>query len=137
MKTVFEAANSLEAHMILGLLEQAGIESQILGEALQGGIGDLPAAGLVRVVVSDTDFVAARIIVEDWNSTTPESSTKPLPSRHNAVSVSHIVVFAIGLAIGVTATKSYFLSLPATRGIGNDKNDNCRQSEPRRESRRQ
>lgn len=109
MKTVFEAANSLEAHMILGLLSQAGIEGQILGEALQGGLGELPVAGLVRVAVSDTDFVAARIIVEDWNSNTPENPPEPEPVRNQSSSASHVVAFAVGLLIGAAATGSYFL----------------------------
>jgi hypothetical protein len=135
MKTVFEAANSLEAHMILGLLAQAGIEGQILGEALQGGMGDLPAAGLVRVVVSDTDFVAARIIVEDWNSTTVESSAQPRATPKGGISVGHIVALLLGLAIGVTATKSYFSASSNSRGFGSDKGTPCQQNLPWQKSR--
>lgn len=130
MKTVFEAANSLEAHMILDLLAQAGIEGQILGEALQGGMGDLPVAGLVRVVVNDTDFVAARIIVEDWNASAEESSASPRPRSHKGISASHAVVFAIGLVVGVAATKAYFLASQPTRGFGND---HCQQGTLRHE----
>jgi hypothetical protein len=130
MKTDFESANSLEAHMILDLLAQAGIEGQILGEALQGGMGDLPAAGLVRVVVNDTDFVAARIIVEDWNNTVVESSFTPPSHGSKGISVSHAVVFAIGFAVGVAATKSWFTTPPIGRGF-NDGNVHCQQNPPR------
>ena len=40
MKTVFSAAHSLEAHMVKNLLEIERINAFILGEHLQGGVGD-------------------------------------------------------------------------------------------------
>ncbi|MFM1895932.1 MAG: hypothetical protein RLZZ385_1006 [Pseudomonadota bacterium] len=67
MKTVFDAANSLEAHIVLGLLNQAGIQGRIHGEFLQGAMGELPAMGLVRVLVSDSDYPRAREIIADWD----------------------------------------------------------------------
>ena len=66
MKTVLHALDALEANMIKGLLESEGIESSILGEYLQGGIGELPANGLIRVVVSEEDYEAASAIIENW-----------------------------------------------------------------------
>ena len=45
MTRVFHAANSIEAHMVLHLLEQAGITGDLEGEYLQGGVGELPAGG--------------------------------------------------------------------------------------------
>jgi len=118
MQTVFEAANSLEAHMILGLLAQAGIEGQVLGEFLQGGIGDLPAAGLVSVVVSDTDFVPARIIVEDWNAKPAHNPTQPSSNPRKSVSLGQAVLFvAIGLALGIASTRSYFLASLNSQGV--------------------
>ncbi|GMW06630.1 MAG: hypothetical protein AMXMBFR8_14270 [Nevskiales bacterium] len=49
MKRIYEAANAIEAHMIVHLLGQAGIEGRVEGEYLQGGVGELPAVGLVGV----------------------------------------------------------------------------------------
>lgn len=43
MKCVFTASTGVEAHMVLNLLEQEGIEGRIEGEYLQGGVGDLQA----------------------------------------------------------------------------------------------
>ncbi|MCH9694930.1 MAG: DUF2007 domain-containing protein [Gammaproteobacteria bacterium] len=68
MKSVFDASNNLEAHMVMHQLQQAGIEAEIVGEFLQGAIGELPAAGNVRVVVKDTDVATARQIIADWES---------------------------------------------------------------------
>ena len=34
MKTVYEAASATEAHMLVDLLQQEGLEAQVRGEAL-------------------------------------------------------------------------------------------------------
>ena len=68
MKTVFDASNSIEAHLIKGLLQSEGIESQILGEFLSGGIGELPPNGLIRVAVHQEDESKAKAIIDDWHN---------------------------------------------------------------------
>jgi hypothetical protein len=64
MKTVYRAANTIEAHIILNLLRQLGIDGYINGEYLQGAMGELPAVDLVRVMVQDEDYTAALAIIE-------------------------------------------------------------------------
>ena len=71
MKSVYEASTGLDAHMILGLLEQQRIPGRIEGEYLQGGVGGLQAMGLVRVLVSDADYAEARKIISEWESVQP------------------------------------------------------------------
>lgn len=68
MKTVFDASSNLEAHMAMHQLQQAGIHAEIVGEYLQGGIGELPVAGNVRVVVESKDEDEARQVIADWES---------------------------------------------------------------------
>ena len=53
MKLLYEAANTVEAHMILNLLEQSSLSARIDGEYLQGGVGELQAIGIVRVMVDE------------------------------------------------------------------------------------
>lgn len=69
MKIVFDAANSIEAHLLLGILNQAGINGTISGEYLQGAMGELPAFGLVKILVQDADYDEARELVAEWQST--------------------------------------------------------------------
>ena len=66
MKTVFDANNSLEAHLVLGLLKQVGIDGIVSGEYLQGAMGELPAFGLVKVLVAEQDYRRASEIIADW-----------------------------------------------------------------------
>jgi hypothetical protein len=68
MKTVFDASNNIEAHLVMHQLQQAGIDARIEGEYLQGGIGELPAAGNVRVIVEDKDEAEARAVIADWEA---------------------------------------------------------------------
>ena len=71
MKNVYDASNSLEAHMVLNLLEQAGISGRIDGEYLQGAAGELPPGRLVRVMVEESDVDDARSIIRDWDASQP------------------------------------------------------------------
>ena len=76
MKRVFEAANHIQAHMVMHVLEQAGVPALVQGEYLQGGAGELPLGNLVGVAVADEDVEIAREIISDWeklmNSSTEE-----------------------------------------------------------------
>jgi hypothetical protein len=68
MRAIYEPAHSIEAYLIVGLLSQIGIKAHIAGEYLQGGAGELPAFGLIRVMVQDKDAESARQLIDDWNS---------------------------------------------------------------------
>lgn len=64
MKTVYVAQHSIDAHLVRGLLGSYGIEAIVTGDYLQGGIGELPAFGIVEVRVAETDMAEARRIIE-------------------------------------------------------------------------
>jgi hypothetical protein len=79
MITVYNAMNSIDAHIIQNLLAQQEIQAFVLGEHLQSGVGEIPALGLVRVTVSDTDYPQAKAIVAEWEASTPIEE----PSAYN------------------------------------------------------
>jgi len=116
MKLVFEAQNSLEAHMILNLLEGAGLHGSINGELLQGAMGELPASGVVSVVVEDKDYWAAREVVVNWerqqvlDGLTDESVAVGAGKLKNRFSA-----WLIGVLCGMTVMMAYFQS-PVTNG---------------------
>jgi hypothetical protein len=64
MRTVYAAATLIDAHLVRHALEQAGIPAFVRGEALVGGIGELPAVGLVSVAVPDGAWEQARDVVD-------------------------------------------------------------------------
>ncbi len=65
---IYQATNTLEAHLLKGLLAAEGIEAIILGEALQGGAGELPVFGVVRLAVAAEDVGRARELVRDYEA---------------------------------------------------------------------
>lgn len=75
MKTVYDAENTIAAHLAMHQLQQAGIDARIEGEYLQGGIGELPAAGNVRVIVDERDFAEARSVIADWEAADTEQES--------------------------------------------------------------
>jgi hypothetical protein len=115
MKTLYEPANVLEAHMLHDLLKQEGISSRVDGAYLQGGVGELPAAGFVRLVVDDADYARARSVIERWEATEiSEPSTAPgRPTNAFAAGLA-------GLLAGALAAYAFF-HVPA-RTDGRDYN---------------
>ncbi len=64
MRTVYEAANIIDAHLVRQALEAEGIPAYVRGEALIGGIGELGVYGLLGVMVPELALPQAREIVE-------------------------------------------------------------------------
>lgn len=106
MKTLYEAANAVEAHMLQDFLKQEGISTAVQGAYLQGAIGDLPAAGLVRLVVDEAQYLEARAAIERWESANVSApNSVPAPSKRPA---SRLWAALLGLAIGVAGSYAYF-----------------------------
>jgi len=101
MKTVFEASSGLEAHMIANLLQQQDIECRIDGEYLQGGVGELQAMNIVRVLVDESDCNKALAVINEWDSTRIDSSDAHTPTNRSSGTVTGIL---FGLLIGAGAT---------------------------------
>jgi len=64
MEVVYRATHLFDAHLVRMALEQAGLPAFVLGEALLGGIGELPACGLLTVCVPPSCGEAARALVQ-------------------------------------------------------------------------
>lgn len=64
MRSVYEAANLIDAHLVRQALEHAGIAAFVRGEALTGGMGELGVFGLLAVMVADDLWPEAREVVD-------------------------------------------------------------------------
>jgi Putative prokaryotic signal transducing protein len=117
MKTLYEAANAIEAHMLLDLLKQEGIEAHLHGEALQGAMGEVPVARLVRLTVMEQDYSAAREIIERWERTEVEAT--PLPKK--AARSSGLRMLVLGLAVGVGSTYAAYRTPVTSNGIDHNR----------------
>lgn len=63
MHIVYRADSIIDANLVRLALEEAGMLAFVNGAYLTGGIGDLPAGGLVNVSVADIDIERAQAIV--------------------------------------------------------------------------
>lgn len=68
MKSVYQAQNSLDAHLVKGLLQNHGIDAHVFGDFLQGALGELPAFGMVEVHVPPDDEAEARAIIKAFET---------------------------------------------------------------------
>jgi hypothetical protein len=99
MKQVYAPANLAEAHMLAHMLEQNGIPAHVHGEALQGGVGELPAAGLLQMLVADEDYELARALIADWeriNVPAPDAASE----KPRVPIWMGMIVFSIGALSG-------------------------------------
>lgn len=122
MKTVYHAANILEAHMLVDLLKQDDITAHIRGAHLQGAIGELPAAGLLRLEVDEDDHAAARDLIERWEKASPAvdeaTSSSPTPPAKRPSVLTPVLA---GLFIGVACTFLYLRApMQSKEGIDHD-----------------
>ena len=91
MKVVYQAANLIDAHLVRHALEAEEIPVFLQGEALTGGMGELPLFGTILVCVPDIAWPQAKDIVDalplnqpaelvDDDDEAPDSSQGWLPA---------------------------------------------------------
>lgn len=101
MKTVYDASNSVEAYMILNLLECDGIKGRVDGEFLTGGVGELQAIGIVQVAVEDEDYEAAKAVIQKWESEQPAAKTEAGDPKFYRILSAFFMGVAFGMGIMV------------------------------------
>ena len=104
--------------MILNLLQQEGIDGRVEGEYLQGGVGELSAINVVRVVVNETNYHKARSIISDWESRQPDKTRKEKPIRKSSRASSG---FLLGLLVGIGSMYWAYNSPVTNEGIDHNR----------------
>ncbi|MBC7700019.1 DUF2007 domain-containing protein [Aquabacterium sp.] len=123
MKTVYNAANVLEAQMLLDVLRQEGITAHIRGAHLQGAMGELPAAGLVRLEVLEDDHLRAREAIDRWEAASPVADTPvgdAAPAGERAGSSRWALPALIGVALGMGLSFAFMRVPASTEGRDNN-----------------
>ena len=69
MIIVYEAKSSIDAKIAQDILSMEGINSHVMGNYLEGGIGELQPQGLVKIMTQDDDYESARAIINEWQNT--------------------------------------------------------------------
>lgn len=130
MRTLYEPANAIEAHLLQDALTQEGFAPRVDGGYLQGALGELPAGGLIRLVIPDEEYSDARAFVMEWEKQQRSSGgAEGVSDEDDAESVGDAqgasthspptginkpgrkqwaLPLLIGLALGVGASVFYF-----------------------------
>jgi len=77
MQRIYEPRDLLEAEMLRGMLAAEGIEAYLTGRHLIGAVGELPAAGLVGLMVADEQAGRARELIAEYNGAEPLPGDEP------------------------------------------------------------
>lgn len=77
MKRIYEPENLLEAELLRAMLASEGIDAFVAGRDLVGGIGELPAMGLLNLTVADTQAERARLLISQYTSASPLAGEEP------------------------------------------------------------
>jgi hypothetical protein len=73
---LYECENLIEAHLLKGMLEQCDIDVVLQGESLTGGVGELPANGLLVLWVQADKVELARTLIAEYEQQNNEGGAK-------------------------------------------------------------
>ncbi|MWV17220.1 DUF2007 domain-containing protein [Pseudomonas sp. L-22-4S-12] len=77
MQRIYEPLDLLEGEMLLGMLASEGVDAHLAGRHLLGAIGELPALGLLGLLVEDRDAEHARRLIDAYNAAAPLPGDEP------------------------------------------------------------
>ncbi|MGL4316682.1 MAG: putative signal transducing protein [Pseudomonas sp.] len=77
MQRIYEPQDLLEGEMLLGMLASEGVDAHLTGRHLIGAIGELPALGLLGLLVQDADADHARRLIAAYNAAAPLPGDEP------------------------------------------------------------
>ena len=82
MIRIYQAADLPEAHLVAGLLRHAGIDSRVLKENAQGGLGDIPFGEAYPEVWIEhsADLDRANAIIAEFESPPIDSGSVACPA---------------------------------------------------------
>jgi hypothetical protein len=77
MQRIYEPQDLLEAELLMGMLASEGVEAHLAGRHLLGAVGELPALGLLGLLVEDDDAEHARRLIDAYNAAAPLPGEEP------------------------------------------------------------
>lgn len=77
MQRIYEPQDLMEAQMLVGMLESEGIEAHVAGRDLVGAVGELPALGLLALLVEQDQAERAISLIREYNAALPVPGDEP------------------------------------------------------------
>lgn len=77
MRRVYEPESLWEAELLLSMLASEGITAHLSGRHLVGGVGELPALGLLGLQVPDEQAERAWVLIGAYNAASVLPADEP------------------------------------------------------------
>ena len=77
MQRIYEPQSLMEAELLLGMLASEGVPACLQERDLVGGMGELPALGLLGLAVADDQALYARELIDAYNAASPVAGDEP------------------------------------------------------------
>lgn len=77
MQRVYDPENLMEGELLIGMLASEGVDAHLVGRDLLGGTGELPAFGLLGLIVENEQAQQARELIAAYNAASPLSGDEP------------------------------------------------------------
>lgn len=77
MQRIYEPQDLMEGELLRSMLASEGVEAHLLGQHLVGAVGELPACGLLGLMVEDDDVSRARELIAAYNAAQPLPDDEP------------------------------------------------------------
>ena len=77
MQRIYEPENLMEGELLLGMLASEGIDAYLTGQHLAGAVGELPACGLLGLMVEDAQARSAQQLIAAYNAALPLPGDEP------------------------------------------------------------
>ena len=77
MQRIYEPQSLMEAELLSGMLASEGVPACLQGRDLVGGMGELPALGLLGLAVADDQALYARELIDAYNAASPVADDEP------------------------------------------------------------
>ena len=77
MQRIYEPQDLMEGELLLGMLASEGIDAYLTGQHLAGAVGELPACGLLGLMVEDAQARSAQQLISAYNAALPLPGDEP------------------------------------------------------------
>lgn len=77
MQRIYEPQDLMEGELLLAMLASEGIKAYLTGRHLAGAVGELPACGLLGVMVEDAQAHSAQQLIAAYNAALPLPGDEP------------------------------------------------------------
>ncbi len=108
MKIIYHASDITEAEIVKGMLLANGLQAEVSGYYLQGGVGEVPPSDLAKVLVNESDYDSARVLIHEYEGKQTDDSESNDETKPPNASITQSLFVTIAIFF-IVAVFSYWI----------------------------